>query len=267
MLYLVSQMKLFILMKRGNDMNLQEFFTLNKKVAIAFSGGVDSTYLLYAAKSFGAKVWAYYVKSEFQPEFEYEDAVRLATEIGVDMRVLNLNVLSAPYVCENPANRCYHCKRAIFRAILDAAFEDGFTVLLDGTNASDDAFDRPGMRALEELSVRSPLRECGLTKAQIRQLSREAGLFTWDKPAYACLATRIQTGEEITLQKLQATESAENYMFSLGFTDFRVRSQNGHAKLQILEAQLGLLMEHRKEILTKLKEYYKTVSLDLEVRE
>ena len=139
-------------------------------------------------------------------------------------------------------------------------------MLLDGTNASDDAGDRPGMKALAELEVLSPLRECGLTKAEIRRLSKEAGLFTWDKPAYACLATRIPAGEKITAEKLSATEASENYLFSLGFTDFRVRSSNGHARLQLPEDQWGLLIEHRKEILSKLGEYYKTVSLDLEVR-
>ncbi len=256
----------FNFVNRGDDLTLQEFFSLNSKVAIAFSGGVDSSYLLYAARSFGAVVRAYYVKAEFQPEFEYEDAMRLASELCADVRVIKLNVLSDSCVTANPSDRCYYCKKTIFTAILEAAKADGFTVLLDGTNASDDEGDRPGMRALKELTVMSPLRECGLTKNQIRQLSKEAGLFTWDKPAYACLATRIQTGEEITAQKLKATESAEDYLFSLGFSDFRVRYQNGHAKLQMPEEQLNLLLEHREAILTKLKEHYKTVSLDLEVR-
>lgn len=247
-------------------MIIQEFFQRYKKAAIAFSGGVDSAYLLYAAVNYADKVKAYYVKSEFQPQFELDDAVRLADELGADMKVLTLNALSVPCVSANPSDRCYYCKKAIFGAIIAAAMEDGFTVLLDGTNASDDAGDRPGMRALAELSVLSPLRECGLTKAQIRQLSKEAGLFTWNKPAYACLATRIPTGEEITADKLAATEIAEDYLFSLGFTDFRVRSQEGHARLQMPEAQIGLLLEHRKAILAKLKGYYKTVSLDLEVR-
>ncbi len=247
-------------------MNLQEFFTKYPKVAVAFSGGVDSAYLLYAAQKYAREVQAYYVKSEFQPEFELEDALRLAEELGTKMKVLNLSVLSVPCVSENPPDRCYHCKKAIFSTITENAVADGFTVLLDGTNASDDAGDRPGMRALKELSVLSPLRECGLTKAQIRQLSKEAGLFTWDKPAYACLATRIPTGEEITEQKLCATENAEDYLFSLGFTDFRVRSQDGHARLQIPEGQIELLWKHRRDILNRLKEYYKTVSLDLEGR-
>lgn len=247
-------------------MTLQEFFKQYPKVAVAFSGGVDSAYLLYAAVKYADQVKAYYVKSEFQPQFELDDAVHLADELGAEMKVLTLNVLSVPYVSANPSDRCYYCKKAIFGAITEAAGADGFTHLLDGTNASDDAGDRPGMRALTELSVLSPLRECGLTKSQIRQLSKEAGLFTWNKPAYACLATRIPTGEEITAEKLSATEMAEEYLSTLGFTDFRVRSQEGNARLQVPEAQLGLLLEQRGAILAKLKGYYKTVSLDLEVR-
>ena len=247
-------------------MNLEDFFALHPRVAIAFSGGVDSAYLLYAAAQHAAQVRAYYVKAEFQPQFELDDAVRLADELGIDLKILDVRVLSDPRIRVNPSDRCYHCKRVIFGTILEAAKADGFTVLLDGTNASDDASDRPGMRALSELSVLSPLRECGLTKTQIRQLSKEAGLFTWDKPAYACLATRIPTGEELTAEKLSATEVAENYLFSLGFSDFRVRSKEGHARLQLLKAQFPLLLERREEILEKLKVYYKTVSLDLEAR-
>ena len=247
-------------------MTLQDFFTSHPKTAIAFSGGVDSAYLLYVAKKYAEEVRAYYVKSEFQPRFELEDAVRLAQDIGTDITVLEQSVLSVPQVAENPADRCYHCKTAIITAVMKAADADGFSVLLDGTNASDDAQDRPGMRALRELSVRSPLRECGLTKQEIRRLSKAAGLFTWNKPAYACLATRISTGEEITAEKLKITETAEDYLFSLGFTDFRVRWQNGHARLQLPEDQLYLLLEKREEILTRLKKYYKSIVLDLEVR-
>lgn len=247
-------------------MTLQDFFAKYPETAVAFSGGVDSAYLLYAAKRYGKRVRAYYVKTRFQPQFELEDANRLAKELGAEMTVLEEDVLAVSCVRQNPADRCYHCKKIIFRAIMNAAGADGFSVLLDGTNASDDAGDRPGMRALAELSVLSPLRECGLTKAQIRQLSKEAGLFTWEKPAYACLATRIPAGQEITAEMLSATEAAEDYLFSLGFTDFRVRWQDGHGRLQLPEAQFGLLLERRREVLEKLREYYKTVSLDLEVR-
>ena len=177
---------------------LQAFFTNNPKIALAFSGGVDSAYLLYAAKTFGADVKAYYVKTPFQPEFEYEDALRLAEQLGADMVTIHLDVLSDSAITENPKNRCYFCKKRIFTAILKQAKVDGYSLIIDGTNASDDASDRPGMVALQELSVRSPLRECCLTKEEIRRLSKEAGLFTHDKPAYACLATRIPTGTAIT---------------------------------------------------------------------
>ena len=247
-------------------MKLEDFFINNPKVAIAFSGGVDSAYLLYAAKNYGAEVKAYYVASEFQPEFEKKDALRLTEELGADMQILPLQVLCDPNVRANPADRCYYCKKQIFSAIVKAAAQDGFTLILDGSNASDDAGDRPGMRVLKEMSVRSPLCECGLTMVQIRELSKEAGLFTWDKPAYACLATRIPTGEEIAEEKLQVTEIAEDYLFSLGLTDFRVRSQNSHARLQVPEEQIQTVLTHRTDILDKLKPYYKSVSLDLEVR-
>lgn len=247
-------------------MDISAFFQAHPKAAVAFSGGVDSAYLLYAAKENGAEIRAYYVKSVFQPQFELEDAVRLAEQLQVPMRILTADVLSSPTVASNPPDRCYHCKRLIFDAIRRAAAEDGFSVLLDGTNASDDAADRPGMRALQELQVLSPLRECGLTKERIRCLSREAGLFTWDKPAYACLATRIPTGEPITEEKLSATEAAENFLFSIGLKDFRVRRMGTAAKLQIPAAQLGTVMENRERILAELKRYYSAVLLDLEVR-
>ena len=245
---------------------MEDFFEQYPKVAIAFSGGVDSAYLLYEAVRSAKDVVAYYVKAEFQPAFEYEDALRLAEEIGARVRVLHTEVLCDPKVRENPTNRCYYCKQRIFGLIRQAAQEDGFEVLLDGTNASDDASDRPGMKALQEMKVLSPLRECGLTKAEIRQRSRAAGLFTWDKPAYACLATRIPYGEEITKEKLVITEKAEEYLFSKGFTDFRVRYVQGHARLQLREEQWEMLLRDREEILAELKKYYKSVSLDLEAR-
>ena len=247
-------------------MTLTEFFHQNQKAAIAFSGGVDSAYLLYAALQSGADVRAYYVKSAFQPQFELDDARRLAETLSADMRVLDVDILADETVAVNPPDRCYHCKRRIFSAIASAAAADGYTLLLDGTNASDDAGDRPGMRALRELSVRSPLRECGLTKPEIRRLSREAGLFTWDKPAYACLATRVPAGERLTAEKLENTERAEDFLFSLGFADFRVRLFNGAARLQLPAEQLPRLLERRAEILSELKKTYSAVVLDLEVR-
>ena len=247
-------------------MTLQEFFAENPRAAIAFSGGVDSSYLLYAAVQCGADVHAYFAKTAFQPQFELDDARRLAESVGAKLTVLELDALSSEDVARNPANRCYYCKQNIFGNLKRAAAEDGFTLILDGTNASDDAGDRPGMRALREMDVRSPLRECGLTKAEIRRLSHEAGLFTWDKPAYACLATRIRAGEEITLQKLKQTEKAEGFLFGLGFRDFRVRMVGNTAKLELREADLPLLLENREKIVTELRKDYDSVLLNLEVR-
>ena len=247
-------------------MTLEQFFSEHPEVAVAFSGGVDSAYLLYAAKKYAARVKAYYVSTAFQPAFELEDARRLAGELGADMQVLNVDVLSCAAVTANPPDRCYHCKNTLFRVILQAAGDDGFPALLDGTNASDDAGDRPGMRALRELQVLSPLRECGLTKPEIRRLSREAGLFTWNKPAYACLATRIRSGEQITAEKLRKTEAAEQFLFSLGFRDFRVRMAGNSARLELREADLPLLLENREKILTELRKRYDGVCLNLEVR-
>ena len=247
-------------------MTLQEFFVRHPRVALGFSGGVDSSYLLYAAIRAGAAIRAYYVKSPFQPAFELADARRLAEELGADLQVLEADPLEDPQVAANPQNRCYFCKIQIFSRIQAAARADGFPVLLDGTNASDDVSDRPGFRALQELEVLSPLRLCGLTKPEIRRLSREAGLFTWDKPAYACLATRSPTGVPITRDHLANPEAAEAALFALGFRDFRVRWLDGRARLQLREEQLPLALENRARLLEALRPYYSEILLDLEVR-
>ena len=247
-------------------MELTRFFTEHPKAAIAFSGGVDSAYLLYAAIRAGADVTAYCACTEFQPRFELEDAMALASSLGARLVFLRLSVLEDETIVSNPENRCYFCKRRIFSAILKRAESDGYDLLLDGTNASDDLSQRPGSRALAELSVRSPLLEAGLTKAEIRRLSREAGLPTWDKPAYACLATRIPAGEPITREALARTERAESYLSSLGFRDFRVRTRGNGALLQVRQEDLPLVLSRREEIVNTLKSDYVSVTLDLEVR-
>lgn len=247
-------------------MTLEQFFEQHNCAAIAFSGGVDSAFLLYAAVQSGAKVKAYYVKSAFQPQFELEDAQKLAAQLGAEMEILNVDILCHERISANPADRCYHCKKMIFETIRNAAAGDGYTVLLDGTNASDEAADRPGMKALKELFVRSPFRECDLSKEQIRHMSKEAGLFTWDKPAYACLATRIPTGEQITAEKLLRTEKAEAFLASLGFRDFRVRSKEDGAKIQVTHRDMPQMLAKRETVLSELKRYFKEVTLDLEVR-
>ena len=210
---------------------------------------------------------AYFVRTPFQPAFELEDAMRLAKEMDAPLKILDVDILSDCVVRENPKNRCYFCKKRIFSAILAQAEKDGIPLIIDGTNASDDASDRPGMVALQEMQVRSPLRECGITKEEIRRLSREAGLFVWDKPAYACLATRIPAGMPITRELLAKVERSEIFLAGLGFSDFRVRILENGAKLELRKAQLPLLLEHRETILNELKKEFATVLLDLEVRQ
>lgn len=243
-------------------MELSEFFAQNRRAALAFSGGADSAYLLYAALKFGADVTAYYVKSQFQPEFELRDAERLSRELNAPLRVITLDVLTCDSVRENGEMRCYHCKREIMAAVRAAAREDGYELVIDGANASDDAGDRPGMRAARELAVRSPLRECGITKPELRRLSREAGLFTWDKPAYACLATRVKTGEAITAEVLQKIEASEARLFELGFRDFRVRVSRGVALLQFTGADLPRARARGDELRALIAPYFERVKID-----
>lgn len=247
-------------------MTLEEFFKAHQKVALAFSGGVDSAYLLYMAKKCNADVRAYLVKSQFQPEFELEDARRLAKELNAEMKVLHLDVLRDPVVAKNPQDRCYHCKNRIFGALMEEAGRDGYFEILDGTNASDLEGDRPGMRALREMNVLSPLRLCGLTKEEIRQRSEEAGLFTWNKPSYACLATRVPGGVPITGEILRQVEGAEDVLRAMGFYDLRVRVFHGSARIQLPGAQMEEAVRRREEMIEKLKPYFAEIFLDLEGR-
>lgn len=247
-------------------MTLEDFFREVPKAALAFSGGTDSAFLMWAAKHYGCDVKAYYVSTVFQPEFEKRDAIRLAGELNVPLRIVKKDILAVPEAAANGPRRCYYCKRAIFTALWEAAGADGYPVLLDGTNASDDAGDRPGMKALAELEVRSPLRECGISKKEVRRRSKEAGLFTWEKPAYACLATRIPSGTRITEEDLERAERAETLLADLGFRDFRVRITGEGARIQATEEQLPLVLEKRKEITGALKDLFPAVLLDLEAR-
>lgn len=248
-------------------MDLKEFFAEHPQAALAFSGGADSAYLLYAAQKCGADVRPYYVKSQFQPEFEFDDAARLCRELGVEMTVIKLDILADESITANPENRCYFCKKRIMAAIRAAADRDGYEKIIDGTNASDSGSDRPGMRALSEGGILSPLRICGLSKGEIRTLSKEAGLFTHDKPAYACLATRIPAGERISAEKLETIEKSEDFLFSMGFTDFRVRLREGGALLQFTGEQQARAAERFDEIERGLLPYFTKIKIDSTARE
>lgn len=247
-------------------MNLVEYLTSLGNIAVALSGGVDSSYLAYAAKQSGIPCKAYTVKSQFVPQFELNDAKKIAEFIDIPLEIIDIDVLAHDDVTSNPDNRCYYCKHHVFTTIGEYAKRDGFTVVCDGTNASDDIDDRPGMRAIAELSVKSPLRDCGLTKSMIRKLAQQANLFTWNKPSYACLATRFQAGQRITSHDLEHIELAEKYLFSLDLSDFRVRLIGNNAKIQVPENQIAIVIKNRIEILTYLKSMFDDVVLDLEVR-
>ncbi|MDD3164921.1 MAG: ATP-dependent sacrificial sulfur transferase LarE [Oscillospiraceae bacterium] len=245
-------------------MTLETFFAAHPRVALGFSGGADSAYLLYAGHAAGAEIGAYYVKSVFQPQFELDDAQRLCRALGVTLHVVEADVLAAPGVAENPPDRCYHCKRAVFGALLRQAEKDGYSECIDGTNASDDASDRPGFRALGEMRVLSPLRLCGITKQEVRARSRAAGLFTWNKPAYACLATRVRHSP-ITADDLSKVERAEQALKALGFSDFRVRVDGENALVQVLSPDAA--RAKWREITAALAPLFAGVALDSKPRE
>ena len=248
-------------------MQLNEFFKQNPRFAVAFSGGVDSSYLLYAADEAGCDVHAYFIKSEFQPQFELEDAIGIAKSLDVPLTVGSISVIDDAAVAANPPDRCYLCKSIILKKLKELMLEDGYTVLCDGSNADDDEADRPGMRALKEKCVKSPLRDCGLGKEMIRKLSKEAGLPTFDKPAYACLATRIPTGITITKDLLDKIEHAEGALFDMGFSDFRVRLMPPDtARVQMHRDQWEKAAGRREEIVSSLSPYFTGILLDLETR-
>ena len=244
-------------------MELREFFERHPKCALAFSGGTDSALLLCEARRLGADVKAYFVKGPFQPQFELEDARRLAIELGAEMEVIETDVLALPEVAENGPRRCYYCKRAIFSLIFERARRDGYDTVIDGTNASDQVDDRPGMQAIAELGVLSPLRMCGVTKAQVRELSAEAGLFTARKPSYACLATRVPTGTAITREALEKVERGEEALREMGFSDLRLRLEGTGARLELPAAQLPAVVQNRERVLKALLPSFSRVTVDL----
>jgi uncharacterized protein len=245
---------------------LDAYFSGIPKAALAFSGGTDSTLVLYAAKKAGCDIRPYFVKSQFQPRFELEDAQNICSNLGIELTVLRVDILSDRAVAFNPADRCYLCKKHILEAIAKRALEDGCPLIVDGTNASDNAGDRPGMAALREYKIRSPLAECGITKARVRELSRRYGLPTADKPSYSCLATRVPAGHTITDELLARIERAEEKLFDMGFSDFRVRVLGDSARLQLPEAQLHRAFEMRGQIKEALGDEFSSVLLDLTAR-
>jgi uncharacterized protein len=237
-------------------------------VLIAFSGGVDSTFLLRVAHDvLGDRACAITATSPTYPESEFRSAVSLARLIGARQIVVESNELEIQGFSANPKDRCYHCKKELFQLCVAEGGALGFAFIVDGSTMDDLHDYRPGRKALAELAVRSPLLEAGLTKGEIRTLSRELGLPTWDKQPYACLASRFPYGMEITPERLGMVESCEEFLKSAGIRTYRVRFHGDTARIEVAEEEMPRLLEpaFRRELVGFFKKSgFTYVSLDLQ---
>ena len=237
-------------------------------LAVAFSGGVDSTLLVYAAhEALGDKALAVTARSSTFPDRERNEAIAFCEKHGIRHMILDSEELDIAGFRENPKNRCYFCKKELFTKIIELAAENGCEYVAEGSNMDDLGDYRPGLQAVEELHVTSPLRQAGLTKQEIRDISREFGLPTWDKPSFACLASRFVYGEEITGEKLSKVGRAEQLLLDLGFRQMRVRMHGDDlARIEVLPEEVEKVTrpEIREQILEKFREYgFTYVCVDL----
>lgn len=219
------------------------------RLAVAFSGGVDSTLLLRAAhETLGDRVLALTAVGSSFPRRESREASDFCAQEGVPQREIIFREMEVEGFADNPVNRCYLCKKTLFGKVLEAAHAEGYAVVAEGSNTDDAGDYRPGLAALKELGIASPLRQAGLSKADIRELCRMYGLPVWSKPSYACLATRFPYGEHITEERLHMVEAAEQKLLDLGFTQQRVRVHGTSARIEVLPDQFPLLLARREEI-------------------
>lgn len=248
--------------------NLKKIIKECGKLAIAFSGGVDSTFLMKVAHDvLGENAVAVTISSLFVTDDELSGAKKFCEDEGIKHVIYKADVLSIPGIYVNPPDRCYICKKAIFTNVGKIVADMWINVVAEGTNVDDDSDYRPGMRAIKELGVRSPLKEAGLTKNEIRQLSHMLSLPTWNMPSAACLASRLAYGEKITGEKLNMVYEAEKYIRSLGFGQFRVRLQSVIARIELSPDDIDRFMDKdiRNAVSEKLHNIgFKYVSLDLD---
>ena len=248
--------------------HLKELLREMDGAVVAFSAGVDSTFLLRVAHDvLGVRVMAVTVRSQLIPRRELDEAAAFCRQEGIRHAFIDFDALSVPVVAANPPDRCYHCKRAIFGRIVAFAGANGCAVVAEGSNTDDDGDYRPGRRAIRELGIRSPLHEAGLSKAEIRVLSREMGLPTSDKPSFACLASRFPYGERITAKALERVERAEQWLLDagLGLKQLRVRSHGDLARIEVPSGDIPRLAAHAAEIAAAFKEFgFSYVALDLQ---
>ncbi|RXT09086.1 ATP-dependent sacrificial sulfur transferase LarE [Ammoniphilus sp. CFH 90114] len=236
------------------------------RVVVAFSGGVDSTFLLkIAIDCLGREnVLAVTADSETYPTKELEEAKSLAQELDAQHEVIETSELNIPGYAENTANRCYFCKKSLFEHLLPIMEGQGYKNIIFGLIADDLNEHRPGTRAAKEMGVRGPLQEAGLYKEEIRELSREFQLSTWNKPSYACLSSRVAYGERITIEKLNRIDQSENYLKSLGISQVRVRTHGDMARIEVEPKDMEKLLEHHRQIYVQLHAYgYQYVTMDL----